>query len=180
MKGTCVASKNRPWREARCGQYLLYWQAERQRACGGRSRFRAVLARMRPRSGTLARQICGPMHACTVASSQAGRVEGRKRGPFGDLTPEMRMGSVLERRALDRLHGRIPQAGPCSSLRRSLLHASARGRFWPQPLVGWRGFGSSPGFLLMCVSGRRRAPAVLGRCAKTVTAQCVFDRVSGS
>ena len=75
----------------------------------------------------------GLLRACAVASPQAGRVGGRKRGPAGDLTPQTRMGSASHRRACDRLHGRIPQAGPCSALRRSLLHAPARRRFWTQP-----------------------------------------------
>ena len=30
MKRACVASQNWQWREARCSQYLAYWQAERQ------------------------------------------------------------------------------------------------------------------------------------------------------
>jgi len=30
MKRACGASQNWQWREARCSQYLEYWQAERQ------------------------------------------------------------------------------------------------------------------------------------------------------
>ena len=110
-----------------------------------------------------------------------GRVDRRKRGPFGDLTLETRIGSALERRAIDRLHGRIPQAGRLTRWSRGpnliwgcdpsqtqriaahdrlrgqipekhrgplfrspaiLLHVPARCRFWPQPLMGWRGYGS--------------------------------------
>jgi hypothetical protein len=33
MKRACVASQNWQWREARCSQYSLYWQAERQSQC---------------------------------------------------------------------------------------------------------------------------------------------------
>jgi len=33
MKRACGASQNWQWREARCSQYLEYWQAERQSQC---------------------------------------------------------------------------------------------------------------------------------------------------
>jgi len=55
-----------------------------------------------------------------VASPQGGASEGG-RGALGDLTPETPVGSEFARRTDDRLHGRIPQAGPCSTLHRSLL-----------------------------------------------------------
>ena len=123
----------------------------------------------------------GLTHAYAVASPQAGRVEGRKRGPSGNLTPETRMGSALKRRALDRLHGRIPQAGPCSSFRRSLLLASARRRLWPQPLEGWHDFGqylpvSSPAEFTVIGAAKHHGAAL----AKIVTAQRVFYYVTGS
>ena len=73
-----------------------------------------------------------------IPMNDMGRVEGRKRGPSGDLTPKTRMGSASTRRAHDRLHGRIPQAGPCSTLRRSLLHAPAH-----LPLMGREVFSLS-------------------------------------
>jgi hypothetical protein len=56
------------------------------------------------------------------------------RGTLWDLTPETRMGSALERRAIDRLHGRIPQAGPCSTFRRSLFRPSTRYLVTQSPL----------------------------------------------
>jgi hypothetical protein len=83
------------------------------------------IARLRgriPASGAPAQRSDTPS---LVASPRSGRVDGWKRGPSGDLTPETRMGSASTRRAIDRLHGRIPQAGPCSTFRRSLLHVSA-------------------------------------------------------
>jgi hypothetical protein len=33
VKRACGASQNWQWREARCSQYLEYWQAERQSQC---------------------------------------------------------------------------------------------------------------------------------------------------
>jgi len=39
-----------------------------------------------------------------------------------DLTPGDAHGSAFEATRIDRLHGRIPQAGPCSTFRRSLLN----------------------------------------------------------
>jgi hypothetical protein len=63
-----------------------------------------------------------------IPEKNFGARRGAEEGPqcfFGDLTPKTRMGSAFERRALDRLHGRIPQAGPCSTFRRSLFHSPA-------------------------------------------------------
>ena len=47
------------------------------------------------------------------------------RGTLWDLTPGDAHGSAFEATRLDRLHGRIPQAGPCSTFRRSLFHSPA-------------------------------------------------------
>ena len=41
------------------------------------------------------------------------------RGTLWDLTPGDAQGSAFVATRLDRLHGRIPQAGPCSTFRRS-------------------------------------------------------------
>jgi len=57
--------------------------------------------------------------------TEVGRVEGRKRDPLGS-DPRDAHGIGTIRRALDRLHGRIPQAGPCSTLRRSLFRPTTR------------------------------------------------------
>jgi len=59
-------------------------------------------------------------YGASAAAPANGASEGGRGAPFGDLTPETCMGSALTRRAHDRLHGHIPQAGPGSALRRSL------------------------------------------------------------
>ena len=128
----CV--QNRWWREGRGSAYREYGRRVRQSVprraeqVPGATRLDAT-----PQRDTGVPSCAGLTRACAVASPQAGRVGGRKRGPAGDLTPQTRMGSASHRRACDRRHGRIPQAGPCSTLRRSLLHAPARRRFWTQP-----------------------------------------------
>ena len=62
--------------------------------------------------------------AFTVASPKSGASRGG-RGTLWDLTPGDAHGSAFETTRHDRLHGRIPQAGPCSTFRRSLLNVSA-------------------------------------------------------
>jgi len=53
-----------------------------------------------------------------------------------DATPER------DSRAPDARSSHAPaRSHPASG---SLLHVPARRRFWPQPLVGWRGFGPRP------------------------------------
>ena len=134
MKPLRRCTRNRWWREGRGVSYREYERRVRQSVP---RRAEQVLGATRPdatpqRDNSVPSRA-GLSRACAVASPQAGRVGGRKRGPTGDLTPQTRMGSALNRRACDRRHGRIPQAGPCSTLRRSLLRAPARRRFWPQP-----------------------------------------------
>jgi len=63
-----------------------------------------------------------------IPEQDSGRVEGRKRGPnvpgWGS-DPRRRARDRYQWRALDRLHGRIPQAGPCSTFADPLLRPSA-------------------------------------------------------
>ena len=128
----CV--QNRWWREGRGSAYREYGRRVRQSVPRRAEQVPSPQGLdATPERDTGVPSHAGLVRAYAVASPQAGRVGGRKRGPAGDLTPQTRMGSALNRRACDRLHGRIPQAGPCSALRRSLLHAPARRRFWPQP-----------------------------------------------
>jgi hypothetical protein len=92
----------------------------------------ALLLDATPQRDTSALSHAGLLHAYAVASPQAGASQGGRGFPLGS-DPGDAHGSASKRRAFDRLHGRIPQAGPCSTLRRSLLHASARRPLWLQP-----------------------------------------------
>jgi hypothetical protein len=92
----------------------------------------ALLLDATPQRDTSAPSHAGLLHAYAVASPQAGASQGGRGFPLGS-DPGDAHGSASKRRAFDRLHGRIPQAGPCSTLRRSLLHASARRPLWLQP-----------------------------------------------
>jgi hypothetical protein len=110
---------------------------------GGRSRFQALCAWMRPRSAT--RSAPNPRDSRAPPRShprKRGASEGGRGTPW-DLTPQTRMGSAI--RAHDRLHGRIPIDGapaprcadPCSTLRcaaDSGCNPSGWHEFWPTAL----------------------------------------------
>ena len=78
--------------------------------------------------------LSAALRVSTVASPQAGASRGG-RGTLWDLTPGDAHGSAFEATRLDRLHGRIPQAGPCSTFRRSLLNVPTRPP-WSHPQAG--------------------------------------------
>ena len=118
---------------------------------GGRSRFQALCAWMRPRNAT--GNAPNPRDSCPPPRShprKRGASEGGRGLPLGSDPVDAQRDRHV--RAHDRLHGRIPVNGapaprcadPCSALRRSLLHAAVRRRFWLQPFGLARVLARSP------------------------------------
>jgi hypothetical protein len=123
MKHVCVAARIGEGKAPGEGNSHSIAKTSNAASRGGRSRFQALCAWMRPRSAT--RSAPNPRDSRAPPRShprKRGASEGGRGTPW-DLTPQTRMGSAI--RAHDRLHGRIPIDGapaprcadPCSTLR---------------------------------------------------------------
>ncbi len=99
-------------------------------------------------------------HTSAVASPSMGRVGGRKRDPLGSDPADAHGIGDMRPRSATRSHPH--RWGPCSALRRSLLRAAVRRRFWLQPFGLARVFAcssriSAKGFCLWGGDGSRAA-----------------------
>ena len=145
MKHTCVAARiGDGAKRGAANMSILASRATKRPAQGGAGSKRLMLG-CGPGAGQESARDCAFLtRAFTVASPETGAAVEVEQGPQDFLGDATRDQTHRDRpAALDRLQGQIPEQnlrGPSSALRRSLLHVSARRRFWQQPLVGWREF----------------------------------------
>ena len=140
MKHVCVAARIGDGKAPGEGNSCSIAKTSNEASRGGRSRFQALYAWMRPCSATFS--ASNPRALYTPPRShprKRGASEGGRGLPLGSDPADAQRDRRV--RAHDRLHRRIPASGapaprfaePCSALRRSLLHAPVRRRFWLQP-----------------------------------------------
>jgi hypothetical protein len=133
MKHACVAARIGDGKAPGEGNSSFYCQDE-QRGVAWRAEQvpSAVCLDATPQGDRKRTESTRFSHPSAVASPQAGASEGGRGFPLGSDPGDAQRDQHV--RAHDRLHGRIPvKRGPCSALRRSLLHAAVRRRFWLQP-----------------------------------------------
>jgi hypothetical protein len=123
MKHVCVAARIGDGEALDAGNSRSIAKSSNAASRGGRSRFQAYFAWMRPRSATLGAPI--PRDSRAPARSHP-RKRARRRaeeGPLWGSDPADARGSAITRH--DQLHGRIPASGapaprcadPCSTFR---------------------------------------------------------------
>ena len=164
MKRVCVAARIGEGKAPGEGNSRSIAKTSNAASRGGRSRFQALFAWMRPRSAT--RSAPNPRDSRTPPRSnprKRGASEGGRGAPLGSDPAEAHRDRRF--RAHDRLHGRIPIDGapaprcadPCSTLRcaaDSGCNPSGWHEFWPvAPGSRRKGF----------VFGRRREPCGASR-----------------
>jgi hypothetical protein len=181
MKRACVVARIVDSAKRDAATICRYWQAERQSVPRRAEQVPSVVCL----DATPERDVSAPISRSSARLRgripASGARRGAEEGPLRGSDPRDAHGIGIETthpRSASRSH---PASGSLLHVGRSLLLASARRRFWPQPLAGWHDFGQG-----LPTSFPPKSPRISStghherRLAKIVTAQRVFHCVTSS